>query len=324
MDLHQATETKRDYRIDSVKFGLIVLVVTGHVMERQSYDSMTGVAPLWNLIYIFHMPLFVFISGYFSKKKDMGHFWPSLRRLIEPLILFQIFWLTRLYLTRGIFSVEALLTPQLGLWYLLCLIYWRCMLQCLPDKLLHNKPLLIVGSFVISILVGFLPFGPLLSLQRTFSFLPFFFLGYCMQGKNLFLGARYRVWSFLFLATLFYLLSYIEDILGVLCHAVPYSDIYGMYVRMFAFILSISTSLAFLNLCPSHPWLAEQGKYTLPYYLYHNIVILAVMKVVKRFDFYSTLFTALIIAAVVVLLLFLLVRIPFFRKVTTPSALFRG
>ena len=60
---------KRDLYWDSLKFVLIFLVVYGHTIETYSPDGSINRA-IYNLIYVFHMPLFIFISGYFSKKYD--------------------------------------------------------------------------------------------------------------------------------------------------------------------------------------------------------------------------------------------------------------
>ena len=64
------TSKVRDERIDSVKYWLIILVIAGHVFMRPEFSHSIICAVTWKWIYIFHMPLFVSISGYFSQKKD--------------------------------------------------------------------------------------------------------------------------------------------------------------------------------------------------------------------------------------------------------------
>ena len=50
---------------DTLKAMLIVLVVLGH--------TGTAMGNKWlSVIYAFHMPLFIFISGYFSKKQSLS------------------------------------------------------------------------------------------------------------------------------------------------------------------------------------------------------------------------------------------------------------
>lgn len=78
---------QRDERMDSVKYCLIVLVIIGHIFGNYIFSTpLERVVNNW--IYIFHMPLFVFISGYFSRKKDSKHFREGCYKLIEPLIVF--------------------------------------------------------------------------------------------------------------------------------------------------------------------------------------------------------------------------------------------
>ena len=61
-------ETKeRDYLFDNYKAILIILVVVGHFIEVASEDNV-GMQMLKWMIFSFHMPAFIFISGYFSKK----------------------------------------------------------------------------------------------------------------------------------------------------------------------------------------------------------------------------------------------------------------
>ena len=54
---------------DGLKFILIQLVVVGHfTLELFSNPIARGIT---NQIYSFHMPVFIFLSGYFSKKPDI-------------------------------------------------------------------------------------------------------------------------------------------------------------------------------------------------------------------------------------------------------------
>lgn len=59
---------ERNYLFDNLKFLLIVLVVFGHSLEEISLAQDYAIIRAW--IYSFHMPAFVFISGYFSKVYD--------------------------------------------------------------------------------------------------------------------------------------------------------------------------------------------------------------------------------------------------------------
>lgn len=57
---------EREYQYDNMKFILILLVVFGHLLEYIRGDISENI---YRIIYTFHMPVFVFISGYFAKFK---------------------------------------------------------------------------------------------------------------------------------------------------------------------------------------------------------------------------------------------------------------
>lgn len=54
----------RDIRFDVLKGLLIILVVLGHSINIEYLDASWDNA-LFHFIYSFHMPLFVFLSGFF-------------------------------------------------------------------------------------------------------------------------------------------------------------------------------------------------------------------------------------------------------------------
>ena len=58
---------------DNIKGLLIVFVVVGHVAHPVHNDN-PAISALFDVIYLFHMPLFVFVSGLFAKhaKNERG------------------------------------------------------------------------------------------------------------------------------------------------------------------------------------------------------------------------------------------------------------
>lgn len=313
----------RDYRIDALKYNLIVLVIIGHVFSQGQFSSDPLCGVIWKWIYMFHMPLFVFISGYLShKKNDNRQFLLSCWELLEPLIVYQLLLRGYIFLTSGTISVKGLLTPWWVLWYLLSLIYWRTLIQFIPNKLLSHKKALVLLAFVISLVAGYLPFDRFLSIQRTLAFLPFFCLGYCMKGKNLFVTKRYRVWCALFLATTVILPLLFDNYLGDLNHAAPYTNPLRIFSRFLVFCLSIPMSISFINICPVRHWIAKQGKLTMQYYIFHSVIIFFFMICVNRYNLPTTFFSAAMYSIGVVLIIWLLCKIPFIAKLTNPSSLF--
>jgi fucose 4-O-acetylase-like acetyltransferase len=315
----------RDERIDSVKYWLMVLVIAGHVFARPQFSDNHECTIVWKWIYMFHMPLFVFISGYFSHKKEKTDLIASIWKLAEPLIICQVLLLVAKFVFKGSISISNILTPPFALWYLLSLIYWRLILQVIPNRLLNNTKLFLSVVFCISIIAGFLPLNNrLLSIQRTLSFMPFFFLGYYMKGKNLFLPDKYKPLSYVFLFLTFTIPVFFLQYLGNVEHADSYNNINNMYSRIFVFGLSIPMSLAFINICPNTSWVAQQGKLSMQYYIYHAITILPFISVMCKLNFPMTFWTAIIYTAIITIILGIASYLPYFRNLTNPSSIIKG
>lgn len=315
--------TKRNENIDSLKFCLMALVITGHVFSQSQFVNISGCNVVYRWIYMFHMPLFIFISGYFSRKKDCKHFITTCWNLIEPLILFQIIIRGYEFVSSGTISIRNLLTPWWVLWYLLSLLFWRIMLQVFPNKMLEKTKLILISTFAISLAAGFFPFNRFLSLQRTFAFMPFFFLGYCMRGKNLFLAPKYRVWSALFLVLTTMLPIFFSRYLGDLNQADPYGNPLNVCSRLLVFGLSVPMSIAFINLCPNTPLIAKQGKMTMQYYIYHALFIKFILiKFIAKYSLPTTFLSAMVYTLAITIGIALLIKIPLFSKLTNPSSLF--
>ncbi|MBP3356929.1 MAG: acyltransferase family protein [Rikenellaceae bacterium] len=71
----------RNRSLDGLKFILISLVVMGHFMEPSRYTDSVS-CWLYSVIYSFHMPLFIWMNGYFYQLRGLGE---ELRKCI-PLL----------------------------------------------------------------------------------------------------------------------------------------------------------------------------------------------------------------------------------------------
>lgn len=147
------------------------LIGTGWIYkcDKFAYHTMTA-------IYAFHMPLFVFLSGLFTKQYKWGKQFSKSKKLILLFLLFQSIDLAMAIIIehKGI-SLRRGLTPCFALWYLVDLFYWRMMTSMLNRR--YRQTTLFV-SIALSLLVGYIPIGSEVGFQRFISFMPYFVVGH--------------------------------------------------------------------------------------------------------------------------------------------------
>ena len=81
----ESKNRQRDYLFDNYKVLLIILVIIGHFTEP-SYRNNDFLYTLKWLIVSFHMPAFIFISGYFSKRELT--FAKLFQKLVIPYLIY--------------------------------------------------------------------------------------------------------------------------------------------------------------------------------------------------------------------------------------------
>ncbi len=170
------TKPNREFLFDNIRGVLILLVVLGHALEYFRLENKVGEF-LYVFIYLFHMPVFIFISGYFSKNLEKGRR-TAVETFLVPYLLLNLF-LSVIMLAIGKTQEILILSPGWTLWYLYCMFIWRLML---PDLVKIRYVLLL--SFIVGIFSGFLTeFGTYMALARTLGFFPFFLAGYYANSQ---------------------------------------------------------------------------------------------------------------------------------------------
>ena len=171
---------ERDKVLDTTKYILISLVIIGHFIEPTKYTD-TITQHLYCLIYSFHMPLFIWISGYFHKQRSIGEELKKCIPILEACLLCHIGFLILRY--RSGFSIIKLfdfgVSPS---WYILSYVYWKIATDIL-SKWFSAKQLLILSILVDTIAFLFIVHGGFMAVSKTILFYPFFVLGYCMKGN---------------------------------------------------------------------------------------------------------------------------------------------
>lgn len=156
---------------DNLKGILILLVVLGHLLEKLPGGRDSAV---YKMIYLFHMPLFVFCSGF------LASFSPGkiIRRLLLPYLIFQAVGCI------GNGQPLQLHTPVWILWYLPALAAWQCtipLLDRIPQRL---RPAAIPACILCACIAGFVPqIGYPAALSRIIVFYPYFAAGYLFKPQ---------------------------------------------------------------------------------------------------------------------------------------------
>lgn len=175
--------SERDYYFDNAKCALMLLVVFGHFL-RPYIDSVLWVHSLYIWIFFFHMPAFIFISGYFAKKfHEQGYLKKITKKLLLPYLIFQLLYSVYYYFLYQKDSIEFdLLTPQWSLWFLISLFSWNLLLWIFAKIPKHVSLLL---ALLLGVGAGMIEAEKWLSISRTFTFFPFFLLGFFLQKRIL-------------------------------------------------------------------------------------------------------------------------------------------
>lgn len=113
--------SKRDNSFDFIKGVLIILVVLGHALQT-TYGNNCWNDKVYHAIYSFHMPLFIFVSGYFFKSSLRMNFMEMATHKFKRLLIPTIFF-TSILLVIKFFANGATFK---SLWdiYMVCRTYW--------------------------------------------------------------------------------------------------------------------------------------------------------------------------------------------------------
>lgn len=268
---------KRAAYLCNVKLLLLVLVVLGHSMEQVGMKGNL----LYRLIYLFHMPLFAFVSGLHLKTVKS-----CLRQARTALMIYLLIQGGLVLLDRS----QTLTTPYWHLWYLLSLFWWSLLCGGCA-VLLERCPscwevILLITSVAAALGCGLLPMGRFLSLSRTVVFFPYVLMGVlCPVGVQGGLSRRVRR----------RLLALCLPGIALVCAAlrqVPYDFLYraegfqswrmapleGLRLRLLCLAAAVSLGALVLALTPARrfPFTKLGGDTLMPYLL--HICILPLLK----------------------------------------------
>lgn len=267
----------RDCYFDNSKYLLILFVVLGHAIEPLIKSS-SLIFTAYSILYLFHMPSFIFITGYFMRRtKNINKTvikYAKIYIVVQTIYFIVIKYFMNYNSIKLIYSV-----PYWTYWYLFALISWYTIFPYLKD---------IKGFIFISIILGILigydtAFGSFLSTSRIMFFMPFFAFGY--YGKKewlLYLKNSKLKYLILFFCICLTLFIYKDN--TIINRSFLYGDQsykamgfdvwYAGFYRLLVYILQIIFSLTFFLLIPEKKmFYSNFGKNTLYAYVTHGIIL---------------------------------------------------
>lgn len=292
--------TARSARIpffDNFKGILIILVVLGHFL---SGATGAGVLPAWRLfdfVYLFHMPLFIFASGLFCKSVYVPERGLRVGTILYYLLLCWAMY-AALWIPQAAFGVAEpfnVLTVDSSMpWYLMALAVY-CALTPVFYEL--RPPYAIGIAFAISVLCGLVDVGNVFSASRVITFLPFFLIGYYLEPRAILdfvngFGERLlvpRVFAIIMLLAIFLAFQMLDiDELrasqmiftGRDSYATVFpltgdqGDISGCAIRLAGFAGTAVIGVCLLLIVPQREvaLLSRSGRHTLQVYIFHAFV----------------------------------------------------
>jgi fucose 4-O-acetylase-like acetyltransferase len=279
---------QRIFVFDNVKALLIVLVVLGHAADYYT-DDFKSMRIFFFYIYLFHMPLFIFLAGLFSKStilKDpfriekIANFL-VLYFILEILFYFIIhFWLGNEHYTFNPFVENGV--P----WFMFAMAAWLCI-----GRVLRNVPAYIVlpVSIICALLIGYTQAGDVLVLSRIITFFPFFLLGFYVQPKDLMTSLQspeLKIISAISLVliafTIYFNIDGLYEMRNLLSGRNGYDKVHlelgiiasGAVMRLLTMIVTVCMSIAVMALMTQkQTWFTILGTRSLAIYFFHRPIL---------------------------------------------------
>ena len=277
----QKNDKKRYYIFDNFKGILIFSVVFGHFLWLYScYYTKSTSRKIILFIYYFHMPGFVFISGFLTTDNSL-----KISNVMKLLILYYIFNFLVYLISYYYYNYHInFRTPTNTYWYILSLFYWRLII-----KSFYKIGFILNLSIIISLLEGYWNcFNNDFSLVRTIAFFPFFLAGFKLaksQKFDKFLKWRKGILKVIIIVTSFCGFLYLfnkfinknqKKINNSLLLMFAYNKNNKINDRLYFMIIASIFIFYFLSLLPNIklPLITKWGKNSLYVYLFDRIFYL--------------------------------------------------
>ena len=268
------------YLIDNIKVLLIFLVVFNHIIAFNLVKVDMVVRYIWYGITIFHMPAFVFISGYLSKKPQ--NVLKNVKNLLIPYILgYSLTWYSQIWLGRTV-DYEILRPTGTVMWYVLALFAYRLTIEAMG-----KIRFIVLLSIIFALWAGTRPeFTTFLSASRIVVFFPFFAAGYLWKSEYITAVRKFKgKWVLVPISAvlLWAIPNYmITNGMGIAIFRANHryqlcglTDQEGIVIRLLMYLVSFIVIYTFLALMPDIKLpLTYIGRHTMGIYLFHYPIMI--------------------------------------------------
>ena len=279
----------RDPYFDNAKFLAIVLVVVFHAVE--SLRDVPAVRAAYVFVYLFHMPVFIVITGYLSRgfTRSADRTRKLVVQLLIPYAIFETLYSLYFWAVSGGKPLEiSLQRSSYLMWFLLALALWRL------STPLWQRLRWPLGVAVGVCLLAFMTDLPRdLTLPRLLGLLPFYVLGLMLRPEHFeplkrpaARAAGALILAAAFLGALTVARGWSTDLIfwNDPHHALGMSNVTGTVVRTTMLAAATVLVFAFLAVVPARrTWFTGLGAATLYAYLFHGFIV----QMLRTVDFYE-------------------------------------
>lgn len=277
---------------DNLKFLLIIFVVIGHYTQQFRADNET-LQRIYVFIYSFHMPIFIFVTGLFSKKavdeKNIKKALPYLTCFFATTLI--------LFITRALLGwapVFELFSPSGISWYLMSMFFMFLITMIIKD---YKPQYIFVLSLIIGVMCGFVQTEnpDFFTWMRTLTFYPFFCLGYISDREKIEKATNkisIKITAVIFFVSIYLLIYFYPkqankiSRLNTARHT--YSELgrfapYGWELRLLTYAISFAAIFLLISLIPRKriKGFTSLGERTLGIYMFHYVIIYTAVYVLK-------------------------------------------
>ena len=277
---------------DNLKFLLIIFVVIGHYTQQFRADNEI-LQRIYVFIYSFHMPIFIFVTGLFSKKavdeKNIKKVLPYLTCFFATTLI--------LFITRALLGwapVFELFSPSGISWYLMSMFFIFLITMLIKD---YKPKYIFVLSLIIGVMCGFVQTEnpDFFTWMRTLTFYPFFCLGYISDREKIEKATNkisIKITAVIFFVAIYLLIYFYPkqankiSRLNTARHT--FSELgrfapYGWELRLLTYAISFAAIFLLISLIPRKriKGFTSLGERTLGIYMFHYVIIYTAAYVLK-------------------------------------------